>query len=203
MRNDMMHTLILLLLVASAAACKSNTQAELDQTTVAGDTQATPTATETSSEGTTERAMQQAGPVVGEATEDQIVAAHPEWGEIADAWAPNSEAVATIAAADDVTIEVFLGTWCGDSRREVSRWFGAMDDLEGGPTVRYVAVDRRMQAGDVPIPDTLTNVPTFYVSRDGEALGRVVETAVENIEVDIADLISGKRSGFISSSVEP
>jgi hypothetical protein len=150
----------------------------------------------------TENAVEQAGPIVGVTTAEKIVASDSEWKNIADEWSPEAAAVETISGASDVTIDVYLGTWCGDSRREVSRWIGATQDMSGGPTVRYIGVDRTMAAGDVPIPETLTNVPTFYVSRGDTSLGRVVETAVKPIEVDIADLISGERSGFISASVE-
>ncbi len=138
----------------------------------------------------------------GIVTQAAIVAANPEWGELADQWAPNAGAVETISGASDVRIDVYLGTWCGDSRREVSRWFSVMNKVSDGPEVRYISLDRSMSAADVSIPETLTNVPTFYVYRGDDELGRVVETAVEPIGVDIADLISGKRSGFISASVD-
>jgi hypothetical protein len=192
-------------LALAGTACKSDTVAEREPSS-------NPT-TATSPETTMNNEPEAPEPsppdenpkvVVGETDEQTMMQEFPAFRAILDAGKVNQDAAMTIAGASDVSIDIYLGTWCGDSKRELAQWLAARNaaDSEKGPKVRYVAVDRGMSAGDVELPDDLTNVPTFYVYRDGKELGRVVETAVESIEVDVADLISGKRLGFISATVE-
>ncbi|MDX2023334.1 MAG: hypothetical protein SF187_24075 [Deltaproteobacteria bacterium] len=99
------------------------------------------------------------------------------------------------------TVRVFLGTWCGDSRREVSRFWKALD--AAGDSVpfaaEYVAVGRDMQApGELAAGADLHFVPTFVVVRDGDEIGRVIELPEFSIEQDLLSLLRGDRRGVLS-----
>jgi thiol-disulfide isomerase/thioredoxin len=139
---------------------------------------------------------------VGETSRDWIVEHHPTWA--ADrATAPDDAAARSLAQVDPgAEIEVYLGTWCPDSRREVPRFWRALDIAGDVPfEVRYVGLDRDFQAGDVDLESRdVIAVPTFVVLRDGKEVGRVVETAVDGIEADIGALLSGDATGTISAT---
>ena len=102
-------------------------------------------------------------------------------------------------------LDVFLGTWCGDSRREVSRFFRALDRVEGELpfSLRLIAVDRSKQtpAGHTDGLD-IRFVPTFIVRRDGVEVGRIVESAPHGIETDLLNLLQGTAQGVISGRTD-
>jgi hypothetical protein len=103
------------------------------------------------------------------------------------------------------TVRVFLGAWCGDSRREVTRLWRALD-LAGGAvpfTIEYIAVDRAKTApGGLTDGIGLRYVPTFVVMRDGKEIGRIIESAPAGIEKDLRSLLTGERKGIISARTD-
>lgn len=97
-------------------------------------------------------------------------------------------------------VTIYLGTWCGDSKRELSRFWQALESLGTKPPfdIRYIGVDRQKQAPGL-LPDAdLRFVPTFVVSRDGKEIGRVVESAPQGIDVELRALLMGEKQGTIS-----
>ena len=101
-------------------------------------------------------------------------------------------------------VDVFLGTWCGDSRRVVSRLFRALEvaEVAGEPlpfAIRFIGVDRQKVAPDGLTDDVeLRFVPTIIVRRDGAEVGRIVESAPRGVETELRDLLTGARTGTIS-----
>lgn len=98
-------------------------------------------------------------------------------------------------------VDVFLGTWCGDSRRVVSRLFRALE-VAGDPvpfSIRFVGVDRsKVAPGGLTDGVGLRFVPTIIVRRDGTEVGRIVESAPRGVETELHALLSGTASGTIS-----
>ncbi len=102
-----------------------------------------------------------------------------------------------IQAATDfihgVTFEIYMGTWCGDSRREVPRFYTILD-VAGYPTekqsIAYLNRDRKNQLGDQK-GKNIHHVPTFIVLRDGVELGRIIESPVETLEDDLFNILMG------------
>ncbi len=123
-----------------------------------------------------------------------------------DAWAkgdaPSAEAAKALALVPPgATVRVFLGTWCSDSRRELVRFWKAVD-LAGGKlpfAVELVAVDHdKTDPGGLSKGVGLRYVPTFVVLRAGKELGRVIESAPGGIEHDLGVLLRGEKTGVIS-----
>lgn len=146
--------------------------------------------------------------IVGLTSRDAIEGALPRWREAiatADPADETARALATVPAGAEV--DVFLGTWCGDSRREVSRLFVALAVAESiGPlpfSIRFIGVDRAKVAPGLSEEADLRYVPTVIVRRDGAEVGRVVEHATRGIEQDLLDLLTGARSGFLSLTRTP
>ena len=87
--------------------------------------------------------------LVGPATREQIEGAAPEWVEAEVGSKPDAEAAKALAAVEPgAEVTIFLGTWCGDSRREVPRFWHGLDEAGGAVPfkVTYVAVDRRRRS---------------------------------------------------------
>ena len=144
---------------------------------------------------------------VGITTRAAIEAEHEAWREVEYAPArETSEALASVPPGAEV--EVFLGTWCGDSRQQITRLFAALELAEGIQplpfSLRYIGVDRTKHALDVTTNLELTSgqdirfVPTIIVRRSGVEVGRIVEHPTRSVEQDLLDLLEGTRSGFLS-----
>ncbi len=140
------------------------------------------------------------GDLVGEVSAGQVLAV-PGWAEVHDAAEIDAEAAQALGEVPPgATLDVFLGTWCSDSRREVPRFLRALSARGEVPfTVRYVGVDRSVAepAGLLAGRD-IRFVPTFIVRRDGAEVGRVVESAPRGIEVEVHALLAGEARGVIS-----
>lgn len=141
--------------------------------------------------------------LVGPATREQIEGAAPEWVQAEVESHPDAEAAKALAAIEPgAEVTVFLGTWCGDSRREVPRLWRAIDEAGGLVPfkISYVCVDRQKKepAGAVG-ENGIHYVPTFIVRRGGQEVGRIVEEAPHGIEHDLADLLTGKAHGVIAT----
>lgn len=161
-----------------------------------------------STTSTTSAAAVRTADVVGITSREAIEAAVPAWREAIASADPGDEVARQLqAVAPGAEIDVFLGTWCGDSRREVSRLFLALEIAEQvGPlpfTVRFIGVDRSKVAPGLSEGVELRYVPTIIVRRDGVEQGRIVETATRGIEQDLLDLLTGARSGFLSLTRQP
>ncbi len=140
--------------------------------------------------------------LVGPTTREKVEAA-PEWVQAEVDAKPDAgvaQALGTVEPGAEVT--VFLGTWCGDSRREVPRFWKALD-AEGGAVpfqIRYVGVDHdKKQPADLLKENDVRYLPTFIVRRGGHEVGRIVESSPHGVEQDLLALLSGKTSGVLTN----
>jgi hypothetical protein len=135
----------------------------------------------------------------------EIIAAEPRF-DPSNGAEPAAEAIAALASVTPgAEITIVLGLWCGDSRRELSRFFRALDAMGSEPpfSIRYIAVDRAKEAPGGAIDGLdIRYVPTFIVRRDGAELGRVVESAPRGLETELASLLRGETSGVVSNRTD-
>lgn len=160
-----------------------------------------PTAAEEEKPTAAEEEIKPPPSLLGEVTREQIEAAEPTWVAAQVESDVDSEAALGLATVDpEATLTVYLGTWCDDSKRELARFWRALDeagffDVE----VRYLAIDRRdKRPPELAEQLDLHWVPTFIVERGGRELGRVVESAADTIERDLLALLSGESEGVLT-----
>lgn len=94
----------------------------------------------------------------------------------------------------DYEIEIFMGTWCGDSRREVPRFYKILDYLEYPPDkVTLVALDRaKTSLGHEEKGMNIHHVPAFILFLDQVEFGRIIESPVKTLEQDLAAILLGE-----------
>ena len=92
-----------------------------------------------------------------------------------------------------ISMEIFLGTWCGDSRREVPHFFKIADDLGTDlfADIQLWAVDRskRIPASDLADKRNIEYVATFIIYDGDDELGRIIESPEKSLEEDILRII--------------
>ncbi len=143
------------------------------------------------------------GPLVlGSVTQAEILAKNPAWvDDLVRAQPDEAQARRLADPAPDMEVVVFFGSWCSDSRRELTRLWRAVEMAGGdfGFPIRYVGVDRAMTApGDLLEGVELLYVPTLVVSKNGLESGRIIESAPSGIERDLVALLAGETSGWLS-----
>ncbi len=87
---------------------------------------------------------------------------------------------------------VFLGTWCGDSRREVPRFLKVADRCGiDSSRIRLYGLDRTKKSSD-GLTDQyhIERVATFIFLRNGAEVGRVTEKPNATIEADMLSILA-------------
>ena len=92
------------------------------------------------------------------------------------------------------TIKGFMGTWCGDSKRGVPRFYKILE--ETGFDQNYfelITVGRNKKTPDnLQEGFDLLRVPTFIFLKDGKEVGRYVERPRETMEKDLLKIVTGQ-----------
>jgi len=140
--------------------------------------------------------------LVGPTTREKVEAS-PEWVQAEVDAKPDAGAAQALGAVEPgAEVTVFLGTWCGDSRREVPRLWKALD-AEGDAVpfqIRYVGVDHdKKQPADLLAANDVRYLPTFIVRRGGHEVGRIVESSPHGVEQDLLALLTGKAGGVLTT----
>jgi thiol-disulfide isomerase/thioredoxin len=93
---------------------------------------------------------------------------------------------------DDIKIIIVLGTWCGDSKREVPRFFKILDEIAfPEENLHIIAVNRLKEAETFSMEElAITHVPTFIIENNGFETGRITEFPEETLEKDFLKIIS-------------
>ncbi len=97
------------------------------------------------------------------------------------------------------SIEIFMGTWCPDSRREVPRFMKIMDFLEiPRSKIKLVGVNNHYHAfAGQDLGKRIKRVATFifyhneFADRSPTEIGRIVEYPVETLEKDMLKILLG------------
>jgi thiol-disulfide isomerase/thioredoxin len=81
------------------------------------------------------------------------------------------------AAAANVKLVIFGGTWCEDSHFILPKFFKLQEQSNfPDQNISFFAVDRNKKTiGGITDAFKITNVPTIIVMKDGKEVGRVVE----------------------------
>lgn len=110
----------------------------------------------------------------------------------------------------DYNIKLFMGTWCGDSKRQVPKFYKIleasnfpMDQL----TVVAVSREANMYKQSPKHEEQGLNihrVPTFIFYKNGKEVNRIVEKPVETLEKDIQNIIANNYTSnyYIATVVD-
>ena len=95
-------------------------------------------------------------------------------------------------------IKLFLGTWCGDSKRETPRFIKILEAAHFPmEQLEIIALDRRKEHyKKSPTGEekglNIIKVPTMVFFKDGQEVNRIVERPIESLEEDIAQIVQNR-----------
>jgi thiol-disulfide isomerase/thioredoxin len=98
-------------------------------------------------------------------------------------------------AIKDYSFEVYFGSWCGDSRRDVPRFYKLADKMNvPAANIKLIAVGLEDQYKQAPGGETngkgIYRVATFVVLKQGKEVNRITEHAVNTLEHDLFEIMS-------------
>lgn len=95
--------------------------------------------------------------------------------------------------SDSIDIQIFMGTWCGDSRREVPCFLKIIDMSEFEQNkLQIINVDRKKKSlTHEERNKNIKFVPTFIINKNGNEIGRIVEFPIITLESDLLSILLG------------
>ncbi len=102
-------------------------------------------------------------------------------------------------------IKVFLGTWCGDSKKEVPRFYKVLETAKFPENQLQVIAVNRTEDAYKQSPNheekglNIHRVPTFIFYKDGKEVNRIVEHPKETFERDMLSIVKDNkyRSNYV------
>lgn len=95
---------------------------------------------------------------------------------------------------EDITVKVFMGTWCSDSQHNVPAFFKIMD--QAGYAYNdfelYSMTEEKVTPENFEAGLNVINVPTIIIYKDGKEINRLVEYPINSVEKDLLDILQGK-----------
>ncbi|MCR9252946.1 MAG: thioredoxin family protein [bacterium] len=94
------------------------------------------------------------------------------------------------------SVQIFMGTWCGDSKRGVPQMLKVFKDTGyEKDNIQIIAVDRsfnnyKQSPGREEAGLNIHRVPTLIAYQNGEELGRIVENPKESWEKDLLNIVN-------------
>ncbi|OED39678.1 hypothetical protein AB832_03860, partial [Flavobacteriaceae bacterium (ex Bugula neritina AB1)] len=94
----------------------------------------------------------------------------------------------------DISIKIFMGTWCSDSQRETPTFYKILD----AANYNYSNLALITVSEEKDTPDGLEKgldiqrVPTFIFYKNSKEIGRYVEFARETLEKDMLAIVTNK-----------
>jgi cyclophilin family peptidyl-prolyl cis-trans isomerase/HEAT repeat protein/thiol-disulfide isomerase/thioredoxin len=134
---------------------------------------------------------------VGRTTAERLLARVPEYEDARSQYKPDIsviEMMKSYVRAGDRT-EVYMGTWCPDSVREVPKFLRIAEDLKSQFGVElpatFVAVDRaKQQPAALIAGKDIQKIATFIYYRGDRELGRIVERPTALFEDDLLAIVA-------------
>lgn len=106
---------------------------------------------------------------------------------------PKAKYLKKINSADqNYEIVLVLATWCHDSKMQVPRFYRLLDlaGIDAG-AMTVICVDGHKTGGDVSLEGKeIVRVPTFIFYRDGNEIGRIIESPEKSLEKDYWEIVS-------------
>ena len=130
----------------------------------------------------------------GEISIQQLYFDYPEWQNIELQYKPDISVTDQLRKIDgNYKVQIFLATWCSDSKNEVPKFFKILKipNINTIMDVKLFAVDRGKHLdNNLPQENNIEFVPTFIFYKNNREIGRIVETPDISIEQDILDILT-------------
>lgn len=132
----------------------------------------------------------------GQITREDLFNEFPSWKSKYDDYNPDKNIIGSLPERQkDLKVEIYLGTWCGDSKREVPRFFKITDQSHfiDQKNISIWAVDRSKSLDSgLTEKKNIELVATFIFLKNEIEIGRIIESPINDLlEEDILAIMRG------------
>jgi thiol-disulfide isomerase/thioredoxin len=141
--------------------------------------------------------------IYGTCTKDSLLQApFDKWFNINyNDYTPNTtiETALKKSMTKDISIKIFFGTWCGDSKREVSRFYKVLSNIGFDQNkTQLIALGNadslyKLSTNGYEKGVGIFRVPVFIVYKNGKELNRINEFPVVSLEKDLLAIINNEN----------
>ena len=128
-----------------------------------------------------------------EISREKILATGSQWQDTYDKYEPPAEMIDALKTrlGSGMKIDVYLGTWCPDSRNNVPLFLKILDRAAVTVPVRYFNVPRKSPRDTKYYVEAMQveRVPSFIFYRDGKEIGRIIENPKASMVEDMMDIV--------------
>lgn len=130
--------------------------------------------------------------LIGTITQTELFAEFPIFKTNYESYTPNDSVILALRQfSGNIHIKIFLGTWCGDSKRNLS-FFLKTADLAGFDTLNYTlyGLDRtKKDKAQLTAKYSISRVPTMVFLRNDYEIGRITEHPAKSVEEDMLSIL--------------
>ena len=122
-----------------------------------------------------------------------------------ESYKPKQSVVSSLAKIpkSKLEIQVFIGTWCRDTQRELPRFIKVLEESGFNHNqIKIIALDNKAEnykrsPGEEQDGKSIFRVPTFVIYENGKELNRIVEFPVISLEIDLLKILI--KENYISN----
>ena len=130
--------------------------------------------------------------LIGTVDRNELFSEFPVFKNNYDSYVPKDSVIQALKPyAENVHIEIFLGTWCGDSKRNLPPFLKTLD-LIGRNNLTYTlhALDRtKKDKAQLTVKYSISRVPTMVFLQGERELGRIIERPLKSVEEDLMTIL--------------
>ena len=130
--------------------------------------------------------------VIGDMTVERLLSQYPSFQTEYDRYQVDDQL--DLSGLLDMEVVILFGTWCHDSKREVPRILRILETV-GVSTdqISLIGVDvKKREPNSRENTFHLTNPPTFIFFYKGKEAGRIIESPLTSVEVDLRNIVVKK-----------
>ncbi len=114
-----------------------------------------------------------------------------DWKANYDNYTPDMKIIKKINSLNkEIKVEVYFGTWCGDSRNNVPKLIKIFENIPKFKIEWTGIIWRKCDKSGLYKKYKLERVPTIIFYQNGKEIGRIVENPIKTLEQDILDIVS-------------
>jgi thiol-disulfide isomerase/thioredoxin len=108
------------------------------------------------------------------------------------AYVPNKEVLNRLSPlSKGINITAVIGTWCSDSKLYVPQFYKILDAIGfAEPNLTLIEVDEEKKSTNNATNHlNIISVPTFIIFKNGQELGRIIESPLQTFEHDLLNIL--------------
>ena len=130
--------------------------------------------------------------LMGDMTVESLLNQYPSFQSEYDRYQVNDQL--DLSGLLDMEVVILFGTWCHDSKREVPRILRILETVGvSSDQISLIGVDvKKREPNGREETFNLKNTPTFIFFYKGEEAGRIIESPLTSLEVDLRNIVVKK-----------